>query len=239
MAASVRLEGVGVQFVLDRQRRPLTPALARLRRTGSASWGVQDVNLELEPGESLALLGPSGSGKTTLLRAIAGVLPADAGRLSVNGRIGCLLSTEAGLLPTLTARDNALLLSVLAGLSRTEARRRLGQVKERSGLGSAFERNAASLSAGMKARLGVAAARQADAEVLLLDEVHEALDQDYRGELARYAESLRARGGIVIAAGQDLGLLGTICTRGVLMRAGSVAADGSFDGVKDKYLDDE
>ena len=239
MAASVRLEGVGVHFVLDRQRRPLTPALARLRRTGSAAWGVRDVDLELEPGESLALLGPSGSGKTTLLRAIAGVLPADAGRLSVNGRIGCLLSTEAGLLPTLTARDNALLLSVLGGLSRTEARRRLGDVKERSGLGSAFERNAASLSAGMKARLGVAAARQANAEILLLDEVHEALDQDYRAELARYVESLRARGGIVIAAGQDLGLLSTICARGVLMRSGSVAADGSFDGVKDEYLDDE
>jgi len=238
MEASVRLEGVGVQFLLDRQRRPLTPALARLRRKGSSAWGISDVKLEVGPGESVGLIGPSGSGKTTLLRAIAGVLPADAGRISVTGRLGCLLSTEAGLLGELTARDNAVLLGVLAGLSRPVARRRLEHVKERSGLDSAFERNAASLSAGMKARLGVAAAWEAEPQILLLDEVHEALDRDYREELASYAGSLTAKGGIVIAAGQDLVLLETMCDRGVLMRTGSVVADGPFDGVKNKYLDD-
>jgi ABC-type polysaccharide/polyol phosphate transport system ATPase subunit len=239
MEARVLLEQVGVRFVSDRQRRPLTPALSRLRRTGSTAWGIRAVSFEVGPGESLALVGPSGSGKTTLLRAIARVYPADAGRLHVDGRVGCLLSTEAGLLPTLSGRDNAELLSVLAGLSRAEARLALGRVKERSGLGSAFYRNAASLSAGMKARLGVAAAREANAEILLLDEVHEALDQDYRADLAGYVDSLRARGGIVIAAGQDLGLLGTICNRGLLMRSGSVAAEDSFDSVHDEYLNDE
>jgi ABC-type polysaccharide/polyol phosphate transport system ATPase subunit len=237
--ASVRLEGVGVRFVLDRQRRPLTPALSHLRRKGPTSWGISEINLEVNSGESLALIGPSGSGKTTLLRLIAGVLAPDAGRVTVDGRIGCLLSTDAGLLPELTARDNAVLLSVLAGLSRAEARGELERVKERSGLDSAFERNAAGLSAGMKARLGVAAAWGADPEILLLDEVHEALDLDFRERVAEYSKSLTASGGIVIAAGQDLGLLGKTCSRGVLMHAGTVTVDGPFETVKETYEDDQ
>ena len=188
------------------------------------------------PGESVALIGASGSGKTTLLRVLAGVFAADAGRLTIEGRVACLLSTDAGLLPTLTSRENAVLLGVLAGLDRASARGELEAVKERSGLGTAFEGNAAGLSAGMKARLGVATAWGADAEILLMDEVHEALDRDYREKLAEQTRALTASGGIVIAAGQDLGLLGKICARGVLMSGGAVVADGSFEQVENRYL---
>jgi ABC-type polysaccharide/polyol phosphate transport system ATPase subunit len=238
MEVGIRIDGVGVRFLLDRQRRPLTPVLARLRRRGSTVWGLNDVTLEFGPGDGVALVGPSGSGKTTLLRAIAGVLPTDVGTLTTSGRMGYLLSTDAGLLPTLTARDNAQLLGVIGGLSRAEVRDGMEQIKRSSGLESAFERNAAGLSAGMKARLGVATAWETDPQILLLDEVHEALDRDFRTELANYAASLVARGGIVVAAGQDLGMLERICGRAVLMREGSVVADGPFGEIRDAYLDE-
>jgi ABC-type polysaccharide/polyol phosphate transport system ATPase subunit len=239
MAATVRLDSLGVQFLLDRHRRPLTPMLARLRRPRTRAWGIHDIDLAFEPGDSVALIGPSGSGKTTLLRAIDGVLPADAGRVEVSGRVGCLLSTDAGLLPTLSGRENAALLAVLSGLPRTEVRARLERIGSRSGLGAAFERQASSLSAGMKARLGLATAWESAPEILLLDEVHEALDQEFRDRIFSWAEELTARGGIVIAAGQDLPLLGRMCRRGILLRSGTVRADGPFQQVEESYLRDE
>lgn len=237
MEASVRVEGLGVRFMIDRQRRPVTPALARLRRKGATSWGVRDLTLTFRPGESVGLIGPSGSGKTTLLRVIAGVLPADAGTLLIRGRVGCLLSTDAGLLPNLTGRENAQLLGVLGGLSRAEAREVVDRVRSRSGLDGAFDRHASSLSAGMKARLGAATAWETRPQILLLDEVHEALDQDFREQLASYVDTLTASGGIVVAAGQDLPLLEKVCKRGVFLQSGSVRDDGSFEAVRSSYLE--
>src|SRR5207253_1114116 len=75
-----------------------------------------------EPGESVALIGASGAGKTTLLRALGGVYAPDEGMVDVRGRIGTLLSVEAGLLSPLTGRENAVLIGVLNGLSRRRAR---------------------------------------------------------------------------------------------------------------------
>ena len=237
--ARIRAEGLGVKFWVDSHRRPLTPALAHLRRKGSVAWGVKDLDLNFEPGERVALVGPSGSGKTTLLRVIAGVLPADAGTIEVTGRVGCLLSTDAGLLPTLTGRENAVLLGVLGGLSRADSKSYAEQVRTRSGLDGAFDRHASSLSAGMKARLGVATAWETDPQILLLDEVHEALDLEFREELSSYADTLTSRGGIVVAAGQDLNLLGQMCRRGIFLRSGEVQVDGPFAQARDAYFENE
>jgi ABC-type polysaccharide/polyol phosphate transport system ATPase subunit len=209
--ARVAAEGVGIRFAFDRQKRPMTPGMARLRRRSTSGWGIRDVSLTLEAGDSLALVGSNGAGKTTLLRVIAGVLIPDEGRVSVTGRIGSLLSIDAGLILPLTGRENCQLLAVLAGMSRAAARESVPAVKDRSGLGAAFEMPVATYSQGMRARLGFAVIEHASPDVLLLDEVHEALDLGFRTELELCAARIRARGGVVIAAGHDHSALARLC----------------------------
>jgi lipopolysaccharide transport system ATP-binding protein len=228
MSPGITARRLGVRFTFDRQQRPVTPALARLRRRCSESWGLRGVDLEIGSGESVALLGPNGAGKTTLLRAIAGVFAPDTGVVEVRGRIGSLLSVDGGLLPRLTGRENVLLLGVLAGLSRGLSRQSVEQVKERSGLDQAFERPVSSYSQGMRARLGFAVIEESQPQILLLDEVHEALDQEFRDELEARARSILASGGIVVAAGHDRAELERICERAVLLEAGRLRADGRF-----------
>jgi ABC-2 type transport system ATP-binding protein len=228
MAASVNADRVTVRFSFDRQRRVMTPALARLRRRGLVNLGLHDVSFRIGPGESVALIGPSGSGKTTLLRVVSGVLEPDAGRLDVQGRLATLLATGAGLTSVLSGRENALLLGVLGGLSRAESAAALEDTKARSGLDRSFELPVSSYSQGMRARLAFAVADETDPEILVLDEVHQALDHDFRVQLERRADELVSRGGIVIAAGHDHAMLGRLCTRALRMHEGRIAADGAF-----------
>jgi lipopolysaccharide transport system ATP-binding protein len=229
---------VGVRFLFDRQRRVVTSASSRIRRKGSVTWGLKDVSLSIGPGEGVALLGPSGSGKTTLLRLIAGVYEPDRGRIDVAGHVASLLSVDAGLLSMLTGRENALHLGVLAGLSRVDSRAALEDIKRRSGLGEYFERPVTSFSQGMRARLGFAVADQADPKVMVLDEVHEALDHEFRDILERRARELISGGGIVIAAGHDHPMLARLCDRALYVSHGVLRSLGPFAEVQEKYLEE-
>jgi ABC-type polysaccharide/polyol phosphate transport system ATPase subunit len=230
-------EGLGVRFFFNKHLRVVTPGEARLRGQGMTTWGLRELSFMLDPGEGTALIGPSGSGKTTLLRVLAGVFSPDVGRLEIRGRVASLLSVDAGLMSLLTGRENALLLGVIAGLSRRRVSRAMDEIKVRSGLGDAFERPVLTYSQGMKARLGFAVAEEAQPQIFLLDEVHEALDHEFRQFLQERAEAIVAGGGIVIAAGHDHPMLARLCTRALWMEGGAIREDGPFDLVQPRYLE--
>jgi ABC-2 type transport system ATP-binding protein len=230
-------DGIGVQFFFDRHLRVVTPGEARLRGQGLTTWGLRDVSFSIGPGEGTALIGPSGSGKTTLLRVLAGVYTPDRGKLDIRGRVASLLSIDGGLLHLLTGRENALLLGILAGLSRRAVLRALDDVKARSGLGEAFERPVLTYSQGMRARLGIAVAEEAEPQILVLDEVHEALDHEFRHFLQERAHAILEAGGIVVAAGHDHPMLASLCSRALWMDKGTVREHGPFAEVQPRYLE--
>jgi ABC-type polysaccharide/polyol phosphate transport system ATPase subunit len=235
---SIEARDLGVRFLFDRTRRQVGPTIARLRFGVTEKWGLRGVDFSVGPGEGVALIGPSGSGKTTLLRVVAGVLEPDTGAVEIRGRVGSLLSIEAGLMGLLTGRENSELLGVLAGLSRRTTREALPAVAERVHLEGSFDQPVASYSQGMRARLGFAVAEETDPRILLLDEVHEALDHEFREIVARRAQAMIDAGGIVMAAGHDHPLLDRLCDRAILLRGGEVVADGPFEEVRHTYLGD-
>jgi ABC-type polysaccharide/polyol phosphate transport system ATPase subunit len=234
--AHIRCEEVGVRFQLDRARNVVTPTHAKLARSGETVWGLESATLEICAGEAIALVGRSGSGKTTLLRVLAGVLPADRGTLTITGRVGSLLAIDAGLLSRLTGEENAVLLAVLSGMTRREAAHAMPRIREVSGLGPAFDRPVSAWSQGMRARLGFAVADCMRPDILLLDEVHEALDHEFRAVIEERSHALKQAGGIVVAAGHDHGLLERVCDRAVLMQDGRVVDDGPVDRVAGDYV---
>ncbi len=217
MTARIVAHNLGVRFTVDRQRRPTTPTMARVRRRCTTVWGVRGISFSIEPGAAVALVGPNGAGKTTVLRLLAGVLKPDEGTLAVRGRVGSLLSVDGGLMTPLTGRENAMLLGVLAGLPRDRAQDSLEAIARRSGLEQAFNRPVSTYSQGMRARLGFAVIERTSPDVLLLDEVHEALDESYRRQLAAAVDEMRRRGGIVVAAGHDNAELARLCDQALLL----------------------
>jgi ABC-type polysaccharide/polyol phosphate transport system ATPase subunit len=237
MTAQIHARDVGVRFDFDRRHRVVTRSLSKVRRIRASAWGLRHLDLDLEPGSGVALVGPTGSGKTTLLRVLAGVLVPDAGTIDARGTVGSLLSTGAGVGALLTGRENAQLLAVLAGVSLSDARRELEPIAERAQLGDAFERPLHTYSEGMRARLHFAVIQTISPQLMLLDEVFEALDHEFRAQVEDYARTVRSRGGIVVAAGHDHAALARICPHALLLEHGHARAFGEFEDVIHTYRD--
>ena len=232
----ISVHRAGVRFYFDRHMKVVTRGASRLRRHGSTKWGVRGVSFESPGGEGIALIGPSGSGKTTMLRLLARVYWPDEGQVAVRGRVASLLSIDAGLLSLLTGRENAMLLGVLGALPRRASRRALDSVKERSRLGDAFDQPVSTYSQGMRARLGFAVAEETGPQILLLDEVHEALDHEFRDIVEQRARALVKSGGVVVASGHDHQMLERLCTRAIHVENGAIRNDGPFKPVQQAYL---
>ena len=233
----ISVRQAGVRFYFDRHLKVMTRNGARLRPHGSTKWGVRNVSFESAGGEGIAFIGRSGSGKTTMLRLLAQVYWPDEGEVAVRGRVASLLSIDAGLLSLLSGRENAMLLGVLGGLSRRASRRALESIKERSRLDDAFDQPVSTYSQGMRARLGFAVAEEVEPQILLLDEVHEALDHEYRDFVQERAQQIIEKGGIVVAAGHDHPMLARLCKRALWLQDGVIREDGPFDQVQRRYLD--
>ncbi|MBA2631033.1 MAG: ABC transporter ATP-binding protein [Thermoleophilaceae bacterium] len=122
-------------------------------------------------------------------------------------------------------------------MSRAESQAALDEIKTDTRLEEAFDRPVLSYSEGMRARLGFAVADYADPDILVLDEVHEALDHEFRQIVAERAHQTLRDGGIVMAAGHDHPLLATFCDRALWLSDGQIAADGPFEEVRREYLE--
>lgn len=150
-----------------------------------------DATIAVAPGQRLALLGANGSGKTTILEAIAGLVPIDAGAVTVSGRDVTrtrirdrgtgLLGQDQALFPALTVLDNVAYGPRSRGLRRDQARRVALTWLDRVGLSAMATRRIGELSGGEARRVALARALAGDPAVLLLDEPFAGLDVDAAG----------------------------------------------------------
>ena len=155
---------------------------------------VRDVSLTLHRGEVTAVLGPSGSGKSTLLRAIAGLEPVTAGRVTFDGvdlagvpvhRRGFALMFQDGqLFDHLSVAANVGYALKLQRVPRAQLRERVSQLLDLVGLAGFEQRRPASLSGGERQRVALARALAVQPRLLLLDEPLSALDAALRRSLA-------------------------------------------------------
>ena len=162
-------------------------AVHKTFRQGGAELHVLDgIDLALAPGEIVALVGPSGAGKSTLLH-VAGLLERpDTGAVIVDGRDCGGLSDQQRtllrrralgfvyqfhhLLPEFSALENVMLPQMIAGIARTDARRKAEMLLAQIGLGERLSHRPARLSGGEQQRVAIVRALANDPEILLADE---------------------------------------------------------------------
>ncbi|WP_250003016.1 ABC transporter ATP-binding protein [Actinoplanes sp. M2I2] len=156
-----------------------TEAVVRLESI-SKSYGdllaLDRVSLTVRQGEFVCLLGASGCGKSTLLSLVAGLDGISGGSLDIGGRRVSLMFQEAALFPWLSVRGNVELPLRLAGVSRTERRKRADELLDIVRLRDFGDKRPHELSGGMRQRVALARALAQNADILLMDEPFGALD---------------------------------------------------------------
>ena len=144
-------------------------------RGRSAVRALDQISLEIPPGEFTCLIGASGCGKSTLLNLVAGLEQPTSGEVSVSGRVA-LMFQEPALFPWLTAAGNVELALKADGVGRAERRQRTGELLDTVNLAGFGGKRPHELSGGMRQRVALARALAQEADVLLMDEPFGSLD---------------------------------------------------------------
>ncbi|TDC20885.1 ABC transporter ATP-binding protein [Streptomyces sp. 8K308] len=145
-------------------------------RPGRQQLVLDDISLDVAPGEFVTLLGASGCGKSTLLNLTAGLDAASEGRISVSGGRPALMFQEHALFPWLTAGKNVELALRLRGVPKNERRAEAERLLALVRLTGSYGKRVHELSGGMRQRVALARALAQDSQLLLMDEPFAALD---------------------------------------------------------------
>ena len=186
---------------------------------------LRGVGLAIGAGEFTAIAGPSGSGKTTLLNIIGCIDKPDHGRLVVGGeditavplhKLAALRNRYFGyvfqtfnLVPVLSAQENVEFPLLIAGVKRSERKRRAGAILERVGLGAQGKRRPGELSGGQRQRVAIARALVTEPTVILADEPTANLDSHTGADIIDLmAELNHAQGATFVFSTHDPAILG-------------------------------
>ena len=161
---------------------------------------LNDVNIKASKGECIGLLGLNGSGKSTLLSAIAGIKKPASGKITTEGKIGCV-TQENALIDELTAYDNILMWTsmkkddIMKALQGPEL-----SILKVSDFINVKVRN---MSGGMKKRLALASVIITGPDILLMDEPLAALDIPAKSDILKFIDAFKANGGIIFIASHE------------------------------------
>jgi ABC-2 type transport system ATP-binding protein len=197
---------------------------------------LRDISFEVRKGEFFGIVGRNGSGKSTLLKILASIYRADAGTIRMAGRLAPFIELGVGFNPDLSAQDNVVLNAVMMGLTPREARKRVDAVFDFAELHDFRELKLKNYSSGMSVRLAFSVMLQADADVLLIDEVLAVGDASFQQKCTDVFHEMRDSDKTVVLVTHSMQAVEAYCHRAMLLHDGELLHIGDPEDVGRRYL---
>ena len=197
---------------------------------------LDDVNLKIKKGETVALIGVNGSGKSTLLKLMTKIIYPSSGEIVTHGKLTSLLELGAGFHPDFTGRENIYFNASIFGLSRTEIENRIDKIIEFSELGEIIDNPVRTYSSGQYMRLAFSVAINVDAEILLIDEILAVGDQHFQEKCFNKLMELKNSDKTIVIVSHSLNVVKDLCDRAIWIYEGHVKKDGNTKEVINEYL---
>lgn len=198
-------------------------------------WALNDVSLDVSPGERVGIVGRNGAGKSTLLKILSRITEPTKGRVQLGGRVASLLEVGTGFHPELTGRENIFLNGAILGMSKAEIRRKFDAIVDFAEVEKFLDTPVKRYSSGMYVRLAFSVAAHLETDILIVDEVLAVGDAGFQRKCMQRMESVAEDGRTILFVSHNMGAISELCTRAVLLDRGAKVADGSVSDIIGQY----
>lgn len=221
---------------LRRVRKLLRGEVSTAAELGESLWALRDVTFEIRRGEAVGVIGPNGAGKSTLLKVLSRITEPTEGSADIYGRVGSLLEVGTGFHPELTGRENTYLNGAILGMRKQEVDRKFDGIVAFAGLDKFIDTPIKHYSSGMYVRLAFSVAAHLEPEILLVDEVLAVGDIEFQRKCLGKMEDVSSTGRTVVFISHNMGLIQTLCRRGIFLKEGRIMHDGPVEDAVNAYL---
>ncbi len=216
--------------------------LSNLEKSFGEKKVLHGISLKVESGSPFGFLGRNGAGKTTSIRIIMGVLLADSGEVTIDGkpidrsktRIG-YLPEERGLYPKKEIMEQLIYFGVLKGMSRREAAESAKSILQRLDMGQYAKSRLETLSKGNQQKIQLAATLVAKPDIVILDEPFSGLDPVNALLLKDIIEELALQGKLVLLSSHQMNYIEELCPEIAILNGGNIVLSGRIRDIKRSY----
>lgn len=251
----IRVENLGKKYIIGHQKQERYTALRdvitnKVKSIGSLInpkaknenpafeefWALKDVSFDIKQGDRVGIIGRNGAGKSTLLKILSRITEPTKGSIKIKGRVASLLEVGTGFHPELTGRENIFLNGAILGMGKEEIKRKFDEIVAFAEVEKFLDTPVKRYSSGMYVRLAFAVAAHLEPEILIVDEVLAVGDVKFQKKCLGKMEDVGKEGRTILFVSHNLGILQTLCHRGILLNQGSVITDDSASQAVITYL---
>ncbi len=201
-------------------------------------WALQNINIEIQKGETVGLIGHNGSGKSTLLKLITRIIYPTNGEIRTYGRVSSLLELGAGFHPDFTGRENIYINASIFGLTKKEIDRRLDSIIAFSELEGFIDSPIRTYSSGMYMRLAFSVAVHVEPQILLIDEILAVGDVNFQKKCIDKIKEFKKKGVTIVFVSHNMEDVKYICDKVIWLEHGHMIEYGETGAVVGRYLED-
>lgn len=196
---------------------------------------LQNINLSIRRGESLAIIGKNGAGKSTLLKIISGVIKSTTGEIEVQGKIGALLELGSGFDPEYSGRENIKMSAALAGLNKQQIKANINKMIEFADIGEYIDHPVKNYSSGMVVRLGFSVITVTKPDLLITDEVLAVGDTQFQRKCIAWIDDYLKNGGTLLLVSHSIYHVQKLCKHAIWLENGKIKKQGNSFAVSQEY----
>lgn len=237
---AIRVEHVSKNFILPHEKNSsVKSAAVNLFKTktkeAEVQHALQDISFDIKQGEFFGIVGRNGSGKSTLLKILANIYQPTKGEVWHTGKLVPFIELGVGFNPELTGRENVYLNGALLGFTRKEVESMYDDIVRFAELEHFMDQKLKNYSSGMQVRLAFSLAVQAEADVLLIDEVLAVGDTAFQQKCLNYFYRLKKEKKTVVFISHDMDAVEQFCDRAVMIDRSKLVFEGTAHEVANRY----